>query len=281
MSLDIGAAVTEGVRRLRSRDGLVLVGAFLVVGVLSSVAGQSLLVELAEASLEVAQSPDAPPGTDVEQLREQVRQVRTGAPLAVDVSPAVAFGLVFLLGILAEALRIVAVRVFYAVPGERPADLRGNLVFATVNGFLGGIVVYALTAIGLVLLVVPGVFLAVALFFVRQEIAIEDRNFVDAMAESWTLTRGSRLNLFGFLLILAILLVVSQAVSAVTVASTGSSVGGTVVGAIVSPLLTVFGIAATTRAYAQLKAEEDTGEPAESDESETVGALGPDDIPEP
>ena len=280
MSLDIGAAITEGVERLRGRDGLVLVGAFVVVGVLSSVAGQSLLVELAEASLEVAQSPDAPPGTDVEALRDQVRQVRANAPLAVDVSPGAAFGLAFLLGILAEALRIVAIRVFYTARGERPDGLGRNLPFATVNGFLGGIVVYALTALGLVFLVVPGVFLALALFFVRQEIAIEDRNFVDAMAESWTLTKGSRLNLFGLVLILAVLFGVNQLLPAAVAGSIGVDVAGTVVGAVVSPVVTVFGIAATTRAYAQLKGADSTGVD-ETDEPEAVGALGPDDLPEP
>jgi len=278
MSLDIGAAITEGVERLRGRDGLVLVGAFVVVGVLSSVAGQSLLVELAEASLEVAQSPDAPPGTDVEALRDQVRQVRANAPLAVDVSPGAAFGLAFLLGILAEALRIVAIRVFYTARGERPDGLGRNLPFATVNGFLGGIVVYALTALGLVFLVVPGVFLALALFFVRQEIAVEDRNFVDAMAESWALTRGNRLNLLG---LVAVLLVVGLVAFLPTVAASvaGSSTASVVVGAVVSPIVTVFGIAATTRAYAQLKEEGEAG--AEEPEDEPVGALGPDDIPEP
>jgi len=278
MSLDIGAAITEGVERLRSRDGLVVIGAFLVVGVLSSVATQSLTVEVSEALLEFAQSPDAPPGTDVESFREQAEQTRAGSPLAVDVSPGIAFGLAFLLGILAEALRIVAVRTFYAGAGERPADLTRNLAFATANGFLGGIVVSVLVAVGLVLLVVPGVFLLLALFFVRQEIALEDRNFVDAMAESWALTRGNRLNLLG---LVVVLLVVGLVAFLPTVATSvaGSSTASVVVGAVVSPLVTVFGIAATTRAYAQLKEEAATG--PEEPEDEPVGALGPDDIPEP
>ncbi|MEF8843435.1 MAG: hypothetical protein V5A62_17720 [Haloarculaceae archaeon] len=280
MSLDIGAAISEGVDRLLSRDGLVLVGAFLVVGVLSSVATQSLTVGLSEALLEFAQSPDAPPGTDVEPFREQVRQSRGGSPLAVDISAGAAFGLVFVLGILAEALRIVTVRTFYATAGERPENLTRGLAFATANGFLGGIVVSVLVGIGLVFLVVPGVFLALALFFVRQEIAVEDRNFVDAMAESWALTRGNRLNLLG---LVAVLLVVGFVAFLPTVAASvaGASTASVVVGAVVSPLVTVFGIAATTRAYAQLKAEDGSDEPDESDEPETVGALGPDDLPEP
>ena len=280
MSLDIGAAVSEGVRRLRSRDGLVLVGAFLIVGVLSSVAGQSLLLGFAEASLDLAQSPDAPPGTDVETLREQVSQVRESTPLAVEISAGVAFGLVFLLGILAEALRIVAIRIFYTAAGNSPADLRENLAFATVNGFLGGIVVYVLIGIGLIFLILPGIFLALALFFVRQEIAIEDRNFVDAMAESWTLTRGNRLNLFALVLILGIVFAISQVFPTLVAGITGSDAGGTVVGSIITPIVTVFGVAATTRAYAQLKAE-DSNEPDGADEPEPVGALGPDDLPEP
>jgi hypothetical protein len=280
MSLDIGAAITEGVERLRSRDGLVLVGAFLVVGVLSSVATQSLTVEVSEALLGFAQSPDAPPGTDVEAFREQVRQTRAGSPLAVNVSPGVAFGLAFLLGILAETLRIVSVRVFYAASDERPTDLRRSLAFATVNGFLGGIVVSVLVGVGLLFLIVPGIFLALALFFVRQEIAIEDRNFVDAMAESWALTRGNRLNLLGLAVLLLVVALVAF-LPTVVANLAGSSTASVAVGAVVSPIITVFGIATTTRAYAQLKAAEDSAEPADIDESEPVGALGPDDIPEP
>lgn len=280
MSLDIGAAITEGVKRLRSRDGLVLVGAFLVVGVLSSVATQSLLVGLGEATLEFAQSPDAPPETDVEALREQVQQLREGSPLAVDISAGVAFGLAFLLGIVAEALRIVSVRVFYAPEGDRPTDLTRNLAFATVNGFLGGIVVTVLVAVGLILLIVPGVFLALALFFVRQEIAVEDRNFVDAMAESWALTKGNRLNLFGLAVILLVIALVAGLPALVA-----GQVGPTTtiaVNAVVSPLVAVFGIATATRAYAQLKEETPDLEPEQEDEEdELVGALGPDDLPEP
>ena len=60
----------------------------------------------------------------------------------------------------------------------------------------------------------------------------------------------------------------------------GSSTASLAVGAIVSPIVTVFGIAATTRAYAQLKGME-PADPGEAGESEEVGALGPDDIPEP
>jgi hypothetical protein len=279
MSLDIGAAITEGVDRLLSRNGLVLVGAFLVVGVLSSVATQSLTVGLSEAALEFAQSPDAPPGTDVETLREQVEQTRAGSPLALDISAGLAFGLAFLIGILAETLRIVSIRLFYTPAGERPADLTSGLAFATVNGFLGGIVVAVLVVLGLVFLIVPGVFLALAFFFVKQEIAVEDSNFVDAMADSWALTRGERLNLLGLAIVL---LVIGFVAFLPTIAASvaGSSTASLAVGAIVSPIVTVFGIAATTRAYAQLKGME-PADPGEAEESEEVGALGPDDIPEP
>lgn len=280
MSLDIGAAISEGVDRLLSRDGLVLVGAFLVVGVLSNVAMQSLFVGFAEAILELAQSPDAPPEMDVETLREQVRQARANSPLAVEISPTVAVGLVFLLAIVAEALRIVAVRIFYAASGDRPSDLRQNLAFATANGFLGGIVVSVLVLVGFVFLIVPGVFLALVLFFVRQEIAVENRNFVDAMAESWALTRGNRLNLFGLAVVLLVVIGVATFLPTLVASVAGSSTASVVLNAIVSPVVTVFGIAATTRAYAQLKAES-SGEPGGTDEPEPVGALGPDDIPEP
>jgi uncharacterized membrane protein len=152
----------------------------------------------------------------------------------------------------------------------------------TLNGFVGGIVLGVLVTIGLVLFILPGVFLYVVFLFLRQEIALQDRNFVDALAESYELTKGNRLTLFG---LVAILFVVALAGLVPGFAATLAGVPtlvATAIGLLVGPVVALFGIAVTTRAYVQLR--DDAAAKAEEeveDEEEPVGALGPDDIPEP
>lgn len=135
---------------------------------------------------------------------------------------------------------------------------------------VASIVVTILVGIGLLLLVLPGVFLALSFYFVTQRIAVEDENFVEAMSESWALAKGERLELF----VLAVVLVVlSFAVGLPTlVLADAAPLVSTLYNLAVSAPVAVFGTATVSRAYVQLTAASD-----EADEE--VGALGPDDIP--
>ena len=47
-----------------------------------------------------------------------------------------------------------------------------------------------------VLAIWPGVFIALSFFFVRQEIALENKNFIEALQDGWVMTRGERVELF-------------------------------------------------------------------------------------
>ena len=285
MTLDIGRAVETGFSRLTARNGLLLVVAFLLVGAVSAVGQQSLNVAAFEALVRAAESagtgPDAPfTPEQLAQFREQLATQRAASPLAVDVPAVAALAAVFVFALVAEAVTMVAVRTF-GTPGtdSLPAGATDRLVSATLNGFVGGIVVAVLATIGLFLFVVPGIFLYVAFVFLRQEIALEDRNFVDALAESWELTKGDRFQVFGLVVVLVVV-----ALGAVVPSALGSTLGlpsivGTAIALVLSPLVTVFGVAATTDAYRQLRDAEDAD--PESDEDDEVGALGPDDIPEP
>jgi hypothetical protein len=282
MTLDIGRAVSEGASRLTSRAGLTLIGAFLLVGVASTVAQQALNVAAFEGLVRAAEAagtgPDAPfTPEQLEQLRGQFRTARQTSPLAVSIPALVAVGLVFVLALVAEAVTLAAVRTF-AVPEENglPSDATRRLPMATLNGFVGGFVVAVLVTLGLLMFVLPGLFLYVVFIFLRQEIAVGDRNFVDALAESYELTKGNRFQVLG-LVVALIVVTFAGALPSTVLSFADLTLAGTVVGLLVSPLIAVFGVAVTTRAYVQLREADET---TEDDEDEPIGALGPDDIPE-
>ena len=284
MSLDIGEAFGEGLSRLTTAGGLSLAVAFVAVALVSAVLTQTLLVEGLEALLEFYRGL-SPEQLEVSQgeydrqvsvLETQLEATRESSPLALEVPISVAAGGLLVVAILAEAVSMVAVRVFAAEEGETsPTGETDGLLSATLNGFVGGIVVWGLIVAGSVAFLLPGLFLAVAFYFLRQEIALEDRNFVKAMAESWRLTRGDRLTVFALGLLVV---VVSQfeAVASFALAQV-SPLMAALVSSVAGGVLAAFGAAVVTRAYLQLREpeidEETTADPYDA-------ALGPDDIPE-
>jgi hypothetical protein len=173
--------------------------------------------------------------------------------------------------VVAEAIRIVAVRVFVGVETESipPELVTRNLLPAVINGIVGGIVVGVLVIVGLVFLILPGVFLAIAFLFLRQEIAVEDKNFLDAMSGSWNLTTGSRIQLF----VLVVFLVLLGAVLPPLVGFVGGPVAGTVVSTVVGALVLAYGVATVSQAYNQLRTEREVaaaaagGRPAPEDDA--------------
>jgi len=284
MSLDIGEAFGEGLSRLTTASGLSLAVAFVAVALVSAVLMQTLLVEGFEALLEFYRglSPEQLEASQgeydrqVSALETQLEVTRESSPLALEAPISVAAGGLLAVAILAEAVSVVAVRVFAAGEGETsPTGETDGLLLATLNGFVGGIVVWGLIVAGSVAFLLPGLFLAVAFYFLRQEIALEDRNFVEAMAESWRLTRGDRLTVFALGLLVV---VVSQFESVVSFAlAQVSPLAAALVSPVVGGVLAAFGAAVVTRAYLQLRApnddEETTADPYDA-------ALGPEDIPE-
>jgi len=242
MALDIGEAVRDGVDRATERNGLVLMGAFVLLGVASAVVTQTFTAETATVLAEFARQQGEP--FDPTQLGP--------TPLALPLSLGVALALALALALVAEALRMVAVRTFVSsqragVPRE---FVRRRIAWVTLNGFFGGVVVGALVIIGLVFLVVPGVFLYVSFFFVRQEIAVEDKNFVEALSGSVRLTKGNRFELFA---LAVVLFAIGVAVSILAAFVPGIS--GAILAVVLSAGVGVYVSAAAAAAYRQLRAE--------------------------
>lgn len=252
MSLDVIQALTEGIERTVSRNGLLFVAAFALLSVLTAVATDSALL----AMNELAASTE---GIDPSNLPDE-----TPFGIAVPVSVVVLLGLA---GFLATtAASIVAMRVFASEhTGSIPDDpLSHRLAGATVNDVFAEIVAGVLVVIGLLFFIVPGIFLAICFYFTRPFIAVEDEGFIGALTESWRLSRGNRLLLF---VLFAITVLIGLAISVpslfVSVLFPTFPVIAGVVGLVLGAVATVFGLAVVARAFVQLR-ESDDGDENES-----------------
>jgi hypothetical protein len=254
MSLQIGAAVSGAFDRLVSRTGAVLLVSYSVL----MVAMQSM-VNTVFAALYRQAGFDA--AVDV-------------LPLVLDLPLGLAAGGVILASIVSLYLSIVAVRTFVAdAQASFPADaLTRNVPLAVLNLLVGGLVYGLLVFVGSLLLIVPGIFLYVVLIFMVPAIAVEDRNFVAAMRESYRLTGGNRIALFGLLvLVVGVSGVVGGVVglgSTLLLPASLAQLGITLVQAPVSLL----SLAVISVAYGQLR-EADSGSGVEPGSSEDTGAA--------
>lgn len=265
MALDVGDALRDGFRRATARNGLVLMVAVFLVGAGTTAFSQTVQVALVEwlADLASEQGTTPPP-----------EDAFGATPLALPI-PAWLAGLL-LVGtwLVGQAVTVVAIRTFVSDATERiPREfLRRRIVWAVANVVVGGIVVGALVVAGLLLLVLPGLFLAVSFYFLNQVIAVEDEDFVDAMRESWSLAAGDRFDVF---LLAAVLVGLSVVVLAPTIVLGEAlpAVAAAYSLAVTAPV-SVFGVAAVSRAYVQLVETRETAD-------EYAGALGPEDLEEP
>jgi hypothetical protein len=183
MSLQIGAALRTGGRQLFSRTGAILLASYLV-----------LLAGFLAVS-----------NTLIAALYRQIglTEVATVLPLTLGIPLPVAAS-AYLAGIVLTTYHsVVTVRTFVA--GARDSFPAGaftrNVPLAMANIFVGGIVYGLVVAVGSVALVVPGVVAYVAFIFMLPYIAVEDRNFVDALRSSYRLSKGHWLLLFALVVI--------------------------------------------------------------------------------
>lgn len=250
MSLNVSTVVREAAGRTISRNGVVFVAVFAALGALSAVVTDSafLLLDSLATEVEGAQPVDVP------------------APLGVAMPGSVVLllGLVWLLA--NAAASVVAMRVLVSEHVDTVPDdlLSRRLTRATMSDIAAEIVAAVLIGIGLLLLVVPGIFLAVCFYFSRPLIAVEDRGFVDALAESWRLSRGHRLRVFALLVIVVLVgFAVSVPTTLVSALFAGAPAVGSVLGIVLGAVTTVFGLAVVARAFAHLREDEPETERAD------------------
>ena len=249
MQINIEAVLRRGVNRTVARNGLLLVGILFVVSTVNAIVGLGVARWVANRGVFPTGLP-FPRGT--------------GA--AVFAVPPGVGGLVSLLaGLATVVLTIGALRLFVSDETERlPREhVTRNLVWPGLNFIVGTVVFAVIVGFGLVLFVVPGVFLLVALAFWTVYVAVEDRGFVAGMRESWALTRGRRTRLF--LLGVAVVLVQILVSAVFGIGGPALGVVGVVLAQAGSALATVFALATLAAAYEQLLALPAEEEPVTTD----------------
>jgi uncharacterized membrane protein (Fun14 family) len=262
MSLDIGRALRDGFDGVRARNGLILATVFVAFGVVNTVVEQSL-TRVSSVNLldELSENPPSLEGTDLttaeyQELIADLRESVTEATqLAYLDSPSVSQLIVATLAlvVVGEAVRIVAIRAFVSPETESiPRELvTRNLPLAVINGVVGLIVTWILIAVASVFLLVPGIFLVVSFLFFRQEVAIEDKNFIEALSGSWNLTSGNRWELF---VLVAILVLIAPIVS-FAIGLFGSSTPVALLNVVVTSAILAYTVAVVSEAYNQLRTE--------------------------
>lgn len=266
MPLRTDESFRAGLRVFGNRSGLQLVLLFVLVRLLGLAAADTV-TRANRLLLESTEVP--PPQAD---LVADLMAVPT--PFALEASLPAAIGLWLAAALAAEAVHIAAIR---TVAGGHEAGvprsaLGRRIGRATLSGFVAGVLVVGLVGLGLVLLVVPGLFVATALYFVRQEVALEDESALTALAASWERTAGNRLQVLG-LAVVVTGINLSGVVAAGVLEAIGPA-GSALIAVSISAVTTVFAVAAVTDAFGQLR----VGAPAEPSGDEPVGALDADDL---
>lgn len=241
MSVDIGRAIEEGGKRTVARNGLYLVAIWWVVGLLGSLFSNTVSRDTFQ------QMPGGPAGTPFDPSV-------VGPSLGL--SPGIAGLLSFVVSLVGLVVGAAAIRTFVTddtetLPGSR---FTHNLGWLLVNLFVGYIVFGIVVGIGFVLLVIPGFFLLVSLWFWAVPVAVEDENFVAGFSESWGLTSGNRILLFVLGFIVVIVAIVISIVFGIFAFAGGWI--GLVFNQLGSAFTTVFVLATTARTYVQLTAAE-------------------------
>lgn len=259
MPIDIAGALERGFDRVTTRTGATFVAAFAAVAVAVGLLWETVLGRFVVGD---AFFDFVPPAAAAE-LREEWASYEVLLDLPVPVELLLATLLALWLSRL--VLRIGAIRWFVG-DATRPLemDLFTRRLAWTVANVIAGTVLYGLAVTaGLILLVLPGIYLAVTLFFFNYEVVVEGENAIDALSNSYSLTAGSRLQL----LLLGVLFVALGLV--VSLAGSPSLVPGrlppVVLGAAITAAFGVFGVATAADAYRQLQEDDRIDEPVDDE----------------
>ena len=239
MALQIGRAISNGIRRSVSPVGIALmVLTFFYVGIFTS-------------SVNTIIAGALPP-----EIRQEA-QIGLTLPL----SSVVAAGLALASLLFGMAIYIAAARALTR-QGSDSGTVTGSLFTRRIGRALltavgANIVIGIATFIGFVLLVIPGIFLMVSFVFVVFAIAVEDRRLIDSLRRSWALSRGNRWRLAGLLLLVGVVTgLVSSIGSLVSFVSPGI---GQLVTFLVTAPLAILGYGIIADAYLQIRDEQSGG----------------------
>lgn len=252
MSVNIGEVVGEGFSRTLSQNGLILLAITFVLVFLNTLLTSTISAELA---------------TDSMAGQGQFGAGATGVSLPIGLP--VAAVLMLVVFVVSIVVGIGALRTFVTdlTEGFPDGAFSRRMVVATLNLLVGFIVFIVVVGIGFILLIIPGIFLLVSLYFWAIFVAVEDTNFIDGFRGSWGLTRGTRLTLFGLGVVIVLITLVVNIVLGIPQLLVGGLVG-VAIAQVGTAFTSVFTAAATATAYNQLTAAADAG--AEPEETPSI-----------
>ena len=173
-------------------------------------------------------------------------------------------GLIFTIMIVGALTQAVAARYL-----GRPMTISGAYDSLGVSTFvtlaLASILVGLVVGLGFVLLIIPGIYLAIRLVFVPQAIVLERKGVMDAFSRSWNLVEGSWWRVLGIVLVFGIVVaVVSGILGAILGAifigilhtgtgTTATAILSTIIGAIVTVFIQPFELAGFVMLYYDLR----------------------------
>lgn len=255
MALQIGSAIEEAGYRLFSRTGAILLVAFFALMASFQALFNSILATT--------------------YARMGYGEIAPALPLTFDIPGTVAGAGIAVSSVVSLYLTIVSFRTFVA--GARTSFPEGaftrNIPLAMVNAFAGGIAYGLLVFIGSILFLIPGIFAYVAFIFMMPYIIIEDRNFIAALKESYQLTEGDRLTLFGLLLIVGAAAAVVGGIIGFVGSLALSGPVSQLPTIIIQPLASLYGSAIIAVAFEQLRTADGRSPSAPSEDDTSMTAL--------
>jgi len=237
--MDVVEALRTGYRRTASRTGAGLVLAAFAAQLASTVALHSQPPE--STALVREQFPSLAPPAD--------------SPLALPLSALGASALSLAASVAAVTVFVVGFRALSEAGIPSPGTVTRNVGRATLHGVVGYLLLLALTGIGLVLFLLPGVFALVTFAFFVGFVAVEDEGVLSAYRESWALTSGRRLGVALFLGALFVVVVLGSALAGipVTLLFGVSETLGWIANIAVSAVTLVYTAAVLAVGFAQLR----------------------------
>ncbi|MFD1633756.1 hypothetical protein ACOZ4L_13055 [Haloplanus ruber] len=238
MALQLGRTCIDGIERVMTRTGGLLLVGLIVIQLLTQALINTAVVDIFPAG----------PAGELEAL--------LGLTLPI---PGAVAGVCFVGVLVLSSAYFVVLSRALARPTAELSTLPSTLVTrrigrATLSMLVGGLVVGVAVTLGLALILVPGIFLAACFLFVIFAVGVEDRGWIGALKRSWALSRGARLKLAVVVILAGVLGGVVGAVGTVLDLARSPVVAELVSNTLNSILFTVlYGIMAS--AYLQVREE--------------------------
>ena len=238
MSLQLSTAITGGIKRGLTRTGGILFAVFL--------AFQLLNITLTNTVTKSMVPPGAAPGS---------------VGLSLPLPATLAGGLLVGVYVFLTAFFVVIPRAFARPMAELstfPSELyTRRMGWAVLSMVVASIIVFVSVSLGFVLLIIPGIFLALSFMFFIFAISVEDRGIIESLQRSWGLARGNRLKLLGILGLIVVVSVLTSVPSTLFQLA-GISVLGDIFAVGIGSLTGVFYNGILADAYLQLAGPADT-----------------------